>query len=605
MEISNFSLLNTHSDKPTKLNTKTSAVDDRNYASVPSVSPAYYSPSFMGKKKLNHSKDNTYLKGIVSLFYRAMSMNKVPEDMEKNYFGIYNFLRDESEYTDGELEGICRVLMSDINNKELSFILPEFNKKAFTCTMDEFVRRMNETKDIDTKNEILDNYNFIDKYNVIDRWVKTFDKAGDKYSPEEQTFILNSLLKGDNNSVPECDKQILEITMNQYNALKENSGSEKEVEDYDFRKEYIKNLKKFSYEDDGIICPRTIEDKFTTHVIRQKYEDRVGIGEEYDLFLKERNISQLEMEFLLRSWNIETERNRDGIVIPKRKPSVAQETDLDNEHSEVPPSEEQTTVVEESSTETDTPVEEADSSETRIYSAYWQFLLFNCTECGNNNVHGPIDSFLIEPALLKAAGINTVIDVREKRSSIREEDGVTFIGFDMSGPTSIWANHPAFLSKAIFESSLKQKFDETKKYLSSERIKETLDYNEECVRDFDKDSREFIDKFVTVISHLNKGGCVFGCTNGCNDTSNMMVFDHYFNPKSHYEYNPMESLSPEKNVAIISGVINLYKKLTPEDKKKMGWDDKFDKNFMNRVAEDIQTNINNKMAQISIQSNTI
>lgn len=557
----------------------------------------------MGKKNLNHSEDNTYLKGIVSLFYRAMSMNKVPEDMEKNSFGIYNFLRDESEYTDNDFEDIFNILSHELFSRGSNTVLPEFNKKAFTCTMDEFVRRMNETKDIDTKKEILDNYNFIDKYNVIDRWVKTFDKAGDKYSPEEQTFILNSLLKGDNNSVPECDKQILEITMNQYNALKENSGSEKEVEDYDFRKEYIKNLKKFSYEDDGIICPRTIEDKFTTHVIRQEYEDRVGIGEEYDLFLKERNISQLEMEFLLRSWNIETERNRDGIVIPKRKPSVAQETDLDNEHSEVLPCEEQTADIEDALPEADTPVEEAGTSETQTNNSFRQSMIDRCVDCGNNNVHGPIQRFLTAPVLLKAAGVNTVIDVRERRSGIREEDGITFIGFDMSSPTSIWANHPAFLSKAIYESSLEQKFDETKKYLSSEERKKTLDYNEECVRDFDKDSREFIDKFVTVISHLNKGGCAFGCTNGCNDTSNMMIFDYYFNPKSDYELTPLADRQGRKLMMI--GVINLYKKLTPEDKEKMGWDDEFDKNFMKRVVKDINTYIHDELEQEDIKRNTI
>ena len=120
--------------------------------------------------------------------------------------------------------------------------------------------------------------------------------------------------------------------------------------------------------------------------------------------------------------------------------------------------------------------------------------------------------------------------------------------------------------------------DEYMKYYNDD------DYNKDCNlsgkeliqkkrTDFETKNREFIENLIKSVRAWQKGCCFIGCTMGTGETSNAISLIDAFNPKS--DGTTSNYLSADE----IFSVGILYKKLTSQDKKLMGWTKEFEQSF--------------------------
>lgn len=91
-------------------------------------------------------------------------------------------------------------------------------------------------------------------------------------------------------------------------------------------------------------------------------------------------------------------------------------------------------------------------------------------------------------------------------------------------------------------------------------------------------NRKFIDELIKSVRAWQNGCCFIGCQFGTNMTSNAISVVDAFNPKGNGIASDYLS-ADEKNC-----VISLYKKLTEQDKKLMGWTKEFEKSFLKRMV---------------------
>ena len=113
--------------------------------------------------------------------------------------------------------------------------------------------------------------------------------------------------------------------------------------------------------------------------------------------------------------------------------------------------------------------------------------------------------------------------------------------------------------------------------MTPREIELSADYLKDCEKNFDIRSREFVDKFVSFIQTVQKGNLYMGCEYGTYRTDYITLLDMLFNPQRDDEQECIDD--------IYFYAIELYDKLTPEDKAKMGWSEEFDKNFMPKIKE--------------------
>ena len=98
---------------------------------------------------------------------------------------------------------------------------------------------------------------------------------------------------------------------------------------------------------------------------------------------------------------------------------------------------------------------------------------------------------------------------------------------------------------------------------------------------WEKDKRSFINNFIDFIREMKKPNRYIGCICGTETTDEMLSLNYFFNPDAK-ETRPYKFLSYEYCAEQMK---NLYGNLTPEDKKKLGWDSEFDKNFIPRLKK--------------------
>lgn len=85
-------------------------------------------------------------------------------------------------------------------------------------------------------------------------------------------------------------------------------------------------------------------------------------------------------------------------------------------------------------------------------------------------------------------------------------------------------------------------------------------------------NREFLDRFVGLISAMRKGNFYIGCAYGTARTTEALMLSHFFNPKdSQFNYFEPESFGYIYNI-----LPKIHKKLTAADKEKMGWTPQFE-----------------------------
>ena len=116
-------------------------------------------------------------------------------------------------------------------------------------------------------------------------------------------------------------------------------------------------------------------------------------------------------------------------------------------------------------------------------------------------------------------------------------------------------------------------------YISGSGLEADKDkYVKDKIEAWEKDNRIFINNFINFINEMKKDNLYIGCACAFNRTYDMFALNHLFNPDA-FETEPFNSVVHLN----YDRIKNLYYNLTPIDKKKMGWDNSFDKSFLKRL----------------------
>ena len=194
---------------------------------------------------------------------------------------------------------------------------------------------------------------------------------------------------------------------------------------------------------------------------------------------------------------------------------------------------------------------------------------------GTNSYRGSTDDFNDEVcAMLKNAGIKRVVSFLNFADSIGccKKNGLETlwypIGFDF------W-NEYMFRNEDI----IKQEAGNDWYYFDTKDSKEEALQSRLKTWEYNKNNQ--VEHFVEFIQFMQKENVYAGCSFGRGRTDNVMMLNHFFNPKaSKTQY----CLSYNDDV-FIERMMVLYGNLTPEHKARMGWDEEFDKKFIPKMQK--------------------
>lgn len=181
--------------------------------------------------------------------------------------------------------------------------------------------------------------------------------------------------------------------------------------------------------------------------------------------------------------------------------------------------------------------------------------------------------------VLKKAGIERVVDLV---GYTKYEHDVKNAGLEYYCPkfgrsiTGLWCE-TAF-------SSLSEYIREELKYCGPLNQENKTKYIQSLTNDYKKKSRESVDDFIELIQFLQKDYYYIGCQFGTDRTSAYLLLNEVFNPKAQVAY-PNLKLSDYVACFELDYMLELYKKLTPEDKQALGWTDEFDHDVLKRLTE--------------------
>lgn len=181
---------------------------------------------------------------------------------------------------------------------------------------------------------------------------------------------------------------------------------------------------------------------------------------------------------------------------------------------------------------------------------------------------------------LKGAGIERVIDLvgyhwYDKNA---KEAGLEYYCPKFGrGQLGVWEEE-AFVTRGEFLAK------ETMYYTPIEFEKDKK-YLENCMQAFDRHARTSVERFVEYIEVMQKGYYYIGCEYGTYKTDDYLLLNTVFNPKSEEKFIPFGHMFK------LDFMKNLYDKLTPEDKKRMGWTKEFDESVPKRLDEAIEKNV--------------
>ncbi len=181
---------------------------------------------------------------------------------------------------------------------------------------------------------------------------------------------------------------------------------------------------------------------------------------------------------------------------------------------------------------------------------------------------------------LKGAGIERVIDLvgyhwYDKNA---KEAGLEYYCPKFGrGQLGVWEEE-AFVTRGEFLAK------ETMYYTPIE-FEKNKKYLENRMQAFDRHARTSVERFVEYIEVMQKGYYYIGCEYGTYKTDDYLLLNTVFNPKSEEKFIPFGHMFK------LDFMKNLYDKLTPEDKKRMGWTKEFDESVPKRLDEAIEKNV--------------
>lgn len=210
----------------------------------------------------------------------------------------------------------------------------------------------------------------------------------------------------------------------------------------------------------------------------------------------------------------------------------------------------------------------------------------NFIALGNDNFRGALPRDFADYKKLKESGITTVISATPGGciKNTVEKNGMNYIKLVANCPVHSGGEDYIFTDLAFndedYYMSKKARAYESygkyeKEYSSKEFIYKMLEKERTLFR---TNSRKFIDALIKSVRAWQNGCCFIGCEFGSKMTSNAISVIDAFNPKG--DGIASDYLSADEKDC----VIKLYKKLTEQDKKLMGWTKVFESSFLKRFV---------------------
>ena len=207
----------------------------------------------------------------------------------------------------------------------------------------------------------------------------------------------------------------------------------------------------------------------------------------------------------------------------------------------------------------------------------------NLIALGNNNYRGALPNFSGYKAL-KESGIKTVISAtpHDNHKDAVEKNRMEYIELVVKHPSItglkdyIFADL-AFTDEDYYMYKKKSDYDDYSKYEESfaEKFSDKI-FVEKIRNEFRTKSRKFIDELIKAVQAWQRGCCFIGCEFGTMMTSCALSVIDAFNAKGNGIASSYLNDLEKYDIA------TLYKKLTLQDKKLMGWTKEFEKAFQKR-----------------------
>lgn len=173
--------------------------------------------------------------------------------------------------------------------------------------------------------------------------------------------------------------------------------------------------------------------------------------------------------------------------------------------------------------------------------------------------------------LLHNSQINTVIDLAgfDDLRQECEKRNIEYFRYDIK---------PDYWTNAIFYD--KDELIERKKNELQEKNLNEKDYKR-AINGYEwrllEERRQFMDDFIKLAAVISHGHFYIACEHGEYRTSNILALNSFFNPLSHVD----KTLPTTK--FILQSMKNMYKNLSDEEKSRLGFNDKFEKDLKEQL----------------------
>ena len=179
--------------------------------------------------------------------------------------------------------------------------------------------------------------------------------------------------------------------------------------------------------------------------------------------------------------------------------------------------------------------------------------------------------------LLKDAGIKHIVDIEgfEELKDECEKQNIKYSNFLIEEEVD-------FFDRDIFKTKNSIIAERTQFFrdiigASPERVKQGVD---DGLKSWEKSKRNMIEYFTDFIKTMQAGNVYIGCKCGTIRTDIALMLNQLFNPKQANFKNNIEY-----NQKLLDNAVILYKNLDDTDKLKMGWNDEFDKHFLDNIEK--------------------
>lgn len=170
---------------------------------------------------------------------------------------------------------------------------------------------------------------------------------------------------------------------------------------------------------------------------------------------------------------------------------------------------------------------------------------------------------------LKEAGLEQVIDLMggEFYPKDCKEIGLKYTRMPIK--ETFWDSADITRTDEEFEELAQFKY----RYYKGEDLEKSIAWAKEK---FNKENREFLDTFVNFINAMKEENLYLTCGCGIFRSDIALLLNSYFNPKPKGRFIEADEMQ-------LKGMRELYKRLTSEDKEKMGYTRKFDQQLREKL----------------------